>query len=344
MKSILIFSICIMLLLMFIFQCTNYSDNPFELSNGKVKNPEEDNLTSSIVGQVTDASTDNPIVGALVTAESGGESRTDTTDENGNYEIKVMGSGYYTVKASADGYIETYYNNGNEFYVEEGEKVENILVYLMKSANLQIVATYNSPNSWPYDMTFDGTNIWLVGREGDILYKIDPSTGNTKNSFSLSKRVWSSGGGLTYKDGYLWYTSGDDTTKIFQLSKLDGSVVSSISRDNFDCCGMAYDGTYFWLVDSSNNFLKKINNSGNTILSFSIYEYGTRGGCTFANGYLWRINDYNERIEKIDPENGRVLLFVSTPGSNPAGITFDGTNFWISDDALDKIFKVKIIE
>ncbi len=59
-----------------------------------------------ITGRVTDTS-GNPIEGALVTADGPAGHGTGTTDENGNYVISSgLGTGTYTVTASAPGYIE----------------------------------------------------------------------------------------------------------------------------------------------------------------------------------------------------------------------------------------------
>ncbi|MEM2911607.1 MAG: carboxypeptidase-like regulatory domain-containing protein [Candidatus Bathyarchaeia archaeon] len=78
-----------------------------ETSNVNIEIPVSPPPPSGIItGRVTDTR-GNPIEGALVTAEGPAGYGTGTTDENGNYVISSgLGTGTYTVTASAPGYID----------------------------------------------------------------------------------------------------------------------------------------------------------------------------------------------------------------------------------------------
>lgn len=65
--------------------------------------------------------------------------------------------------------------------------------------------------------------------------------------------------------------------------------------------GMAFDGTYLWIVDSTDDEVYKFDTSG---------TYQSISFDTNASG-----ND------------------------NPIGIVFDGTYFWITDDTDDEVYK-----
>jgi TolB protein len=64
-----------------------------------------DPIITSIVGQVTDQQTNEPLGGATITSEP--PTSTITTDASGNYKLEDIESGNYKIKAQKSGFVES---------------------------------------------------------------------------------------------------------------------------------------------------------------------------------------------------------------------------------------------
>jgi len=80
--------------------------------------------TGVIRGRVLRADTGAPLRGAYVVAAGGGlrDQRAVTADDRGNYEIRDLPSGRYTVKASKTGYVTTTYGQRTSTPIDLAER------------------------------------------------------------------------------------------------------------------------------------------------------------------------------------------------------------------------------
>lgn len=227
------------------------------------------------------------------------------------------------------------------------------------TAQLTIVQTYDAPDNWPGDMTYDGTYVYVTGIQTDKIYKINPANGaqsgiitpSTSMNFYLSFTQSSADGacGLVYANNYLWCTATNNYSYAYKFSR-GGTYQSYISRGFFHCMGMAWDGSNFWMTDLKNKYVKKISTTGQLLGNYNLSGRYPRG-CTYADGYLWIIErlalgSYDHKIVKRNPANMEVILTLDSPATSGSGITYDGTYFWISDTAnnIGKIHKVSLTE
>ena len=102
--------------------------------------------------------------------------------------------------------------------------------------------------------------------------------------------------------------------------------------------GLAFDGTYLWNADHSDDKIYKLDTSGNIIDSFDSPGAGP-SGLTFDGTYLWHADYLLNKIYKLDT-SGNIIDSFDSPGSNPIGLAFDGTYLWNADNSDDKIYKL----
>lgn len=104
--------------------------------------------------------------------------------------------------------------------------------------------------------------------------------------------------------------------------------------------GLAFDGTYLWNADPTDDKIYKLDTLGNIIDSFDSPGTGP-SGLTFDGTYLWHSDYLLNKIYKIDT-SGNIIDSFDSPGSNPIGLAFDGTYLWNADNGEDKIYKIDI--
>jgi hypothetical protein len=95
--------------------------------------------TGSINGTVIDASTQQPIAGARVTASSPSQSATTTTDAGGHYTFASLAPDTYTVSVPASGNYDAYTVNGITVQADQ-----NVTVTLSQATKLKVIGAVTS--------------------------------------------------------------------------------------------------------------------------------------------------------------------------------------------------------
>jgi len=222
------------------------------------------------------------------------------------------------------------YARGMMFYSKDGSAVE-AGIGMLGSGNNPPQALYMgfgiSPWSssagltvTPTDITFKNNKVWHAGNDG---------SGSGLDADMLDGKHWTDI--KNYVDD-----SGPAEGGWTQISI--GSVVSSFASPGPDSYGLAFDGTYLWVSDITNDRIYKITTSGSVVSSFAS-PGPSSAGLAFDGTYLW-VSDYsNDRIYKITT-SGSVVSSFASPGPNSYGLAFDGTYLWVSDITNDRIYKI----
>jgi hypothetical protein len=150
--------------------------------------------------------------------------------------------------------------------------------------------------------------------------------------------------GLTYDGSSLW-VSDIQTDLIYEISPVDGTVLSSFATTGNYIEGLAWDGTYLWAMDnggSSNpsDMVYKIDPAnGSVVYSFQAPNDWTHG-ITWDGEYLW-MNDFDDKtLDKVDPATGQILTQFNAPGDRSIGLTWDGEYLWCNDIGTDSLYRV----
>ena len=119
-------------------------------------------------------------------------------------------------------------------------------------------------------------------------------------------------------------------------------VVDSFDSPDRTPQGLAFDGTYLWNADYTNQKIYKLDTSGNIIGSFDSpgpYPYGL----AFDGTYLWNADStsLSAKIYKLDT-SGNIIDSFDSPRLAPEGLAFDGTYLWNADSTWlsAKIYKL----
>ena len=141
---------------------------------------DEEDVTGSIYGLVTDADNGEPIKSANVSLNPGGKSAVTGTD--GRYEFLDLEPGQYTVQIVRNGYE----SNTKRITVEVGKTASGDAVLSKASSKLKLSTnTLNFGNNWK-TLSFSISNIgttgsisWNVSTEGLDWITVSPVSGTT---------------------------------------------------------------------------------------------------------------------------------------------------------------------
>jgi sugar lactone lactonase YvrE len=209
----------------------------------------------------------------------------------------------------------------------------------------EVVKSFDLPAKYCTGITFDGKNIWVSDRKTDLLYCLDPSTGNVLRTLP-SPGYWPLA--LTWDGTSLWNSDlkgGTDVSEnydgiIYRIDPTNGNILQTLDAPSKSPVGLAWDGKYLWCIDDlSNEIIQFSPDDGTTINSFRSPSTNP-SGLVFDGTYLWVCDRDRDEIYMVSPQTGRVILITNTPGPYPAGLAFDGKNLWNIDYQDDKLYQL----
>jgi hypothetical protein len=98
--------------------------------------------------------------------------------------------------------------------------------------------------------------------------------------------------------------------------------------------GVAWDGTYLWIVAGSDSTpeIYQIDPADGAVQQSFPAPAGAHRGLVWDGSHLWYSSHATARIYRLDPsDNGNVVLEFDSPGTLPRGIAWDGTHLWHND-------------
>ncbi|HEV8486377.1 MAG TPA: hypothetical protein VGV87_22730 [Blastocatellia bacterium] len=158
------------------------------------------------------------------------------------------------------------------------------------------VSTFTSGFSSPFDILWDGENLWVADIGDDRLKRVDPANGAVLQSIpvgSSGPRVKSSPWELLFDGSNLWVSTNldDSVTVVRAVGDLRGRVLATLTGNGLNGPrGMAFDGERVLVVNAQDSSVS-----------------------------LFKVADFTPL--------GRISV---GPSSGPHGACSDGLNFWIT--------------
>ncbi|MBU1984898.1 carboxypeptidase regulatory-like domain-containing protein [bacterium] len=223
------------------------------LSSGRcvVYTTEGRSAFGTITGTVTDAATELPVVGAILTLD--GEAYSDTTDAQGTYSLSSVMIGTYTMRARAIGYNEGIVTN----LVIEQDSVQEVN-FAMLHPEIEVSVEHidiRLPND-PPEAFFEIINNGNGALDYEIHVAYAPQRGPDDwwtyldgfDATAATGDVMIQGCELA---GDYWWVTGTGTEGVPKLYRfdLDGNFVDALPQpagNEYGWMDMAFDGTYLY--------------------------------------------------------------------------------------------------
>lgn len=104
-----------------------------------------------------------------------------------------------------------------------------------------VVKTYETGLTYPWELAFDGANIWVSSNDEPYVVKLRASDGANLGTFVVGANT----GGIAYGAGSIWVSAGD---QVLRLNPDDGTIEQA-----FDVSGgsVLFDGIGIWVTSSN---------------------------------------------------------------------------------------------
>ncbi len=147
--------------------------------------------------------------------------------------------------------------------------------------------------------------------------------------------------GMAFDGNNVWVVNNSwDGNSISKIDTRTNAVVATTTLGT-NPYGAAFDGTYLWVGNFSDNNLSKIDVRTNAVVATVPVSYGPRF-LAFDGRYLWVTLDSSiGSVEKVDVISNQVVA-TTTVETYPTAITFDGSYVWVATFSSGNLNKVDI--
>jgi DNA-binding beta-propeller fold protein YncE len=197
----------------------------------------------------------------------------------------------------------------------------------------EIMATLQTANIVPLDITFSGDVLWVVDTQSRIL-ALNYNSGALIRELDFSEPV----SGIAYDGNDLWLAI-KNTNQVVQVNIVNGAQIRALNllRGNLGC--LDYAGDRLYVADKLSNTILVVNTSSGTIEK-SISQPGfSINGLVFDGSNLWTIDGSQNKIYRLD-ETGAAVNIYQPPSPSAAGLAFSLGFIWCGDQT-GKIYKLK---
>lgn len=202
-------------------------------------------------------------------------------------------------------------------YIRTVNKNDNNVCKLDPRTGAKVGADIGVVNA-PYNICFDGKNLWVAGEGG--ISKVDATAGTAVNIATVSGAVH-----ICFDGKNIWASSVTQS-KIYKINAVTNDVTSyNLSSPS----GLCFDGHNLWAAHSNN--ISKIDTADGTLLG--TYPVGNSpNGICFDGENIWTANIGDGTVTKIKAAGG-VKIGTYPAGEGAWQLTFDGYNIWVTGDA-----------
>lgn len=196
-----------------------------------------------------------------------------------------------------------------------------------------IISQIPAPGGNPDGLTWVDGYLWITSDTDYMLYKVDPADGAVVDQITPPGSGSGSLTGLTWDGEHLLCTLQAPPWRIYFIDTETGLAVDSIptpSASNNE--GLAWDGTYIWSTNYSNNVIYKLDpGTGDVLEYFQPYSPMGCTGLAFDGFNIYVSMQNTPMIYVLLPMVPQPVSYFMLSCETPQDIAWDGTYIWITE-------------
>ena len=173
----------------------------------------------------------------------------------------------------------------------------NETLYSLNKLSGAQVRALTSPLPATTGIAYDGQDLWVCSESIVDVYKINLLNGDIQKRLNLQKGSFTA---IEYGLGSIWLAD-YQSNKILRIDPETAEIISSFSNPGIRVDGLAFDGSDFWISDSSTLTIYQITTEGRVLRTFLSPGQSPRG-LAFDGHYLWNV-DGDRKIYQLRFQN-----------------------------------------
>ncbi len=173
----------------------------------------------------------------------------------------------------------------------------NETLYSLNRLSGAQVRALTSPLPATTGIAYDGQDLWVCSELSVDVYKINILNGEIQKRLNLQRGSFTA---IEYGLNSIWLADIQSNT-IIRVDPETAEVISSFPNPGVRVDGMAFDGSDFWISDSSILTIYQITTDGTVLRTFLSPGQSPRG-LAFDGYYLWNV-DGDQKIYQLRFQN-----------------------------------------
>ncbi|HSQ35683.1 MAG TPA: hypothetical protein VLQ89_06805 [Candidatus Binatia bacterium] len=197
----------------------------------------------------------------------------------------------------------------------------------------EILATLQTANIVPLDLTFSGDVLWVADAQGRIR-ALNYNSGALIRELDLAEPV----SGIAYDGTDLWLGI-RNTNRVIQVNVVNGAQIRVLNLLRGDIGCKAYAAERLYIADKQSKTILVVNPDSGSIEKTISQPGFSIDGLVLDDVNLWTVDAAQNKIFRLDG-SGAPLNVYEPPSRSAAGLAFAQGFIWCGDQA-GKIYKLK---
>jgi len=207
----------------------------------------------------------------------------------------------------------------------------------------------NSPGFSPNGLAFDGAHMWFACfyqdpnppyTEQAELQEYNVSDNALLRTIPIAITNNSLAVNVLFDGANVWFADIDTPGTLTKVQASTGAILGTFTLPNYSGFGMAFDGTYVWIVGVLNNtdVISKVLATTGAVTTYQLYSCGSPENVVFDGSNIW-ISCWNGYTVQELNSSGAALTTIAV-GNFPGGMAFDGTNIWVGNSVEGSLSRI----
>lgn len=197
--------------------------------------------------------------------------------------------------------------------------------------------SFQAPGTSLCGLTWDGSYLWHSDGTTDLIYRLDPLTGETLGRVDCAQVRTE----LVYEGGVLWQIAGQPK-RIVKIDPESGNRIDSMDLGIKveHICGLDVDDQRFWLSQKDTGDIEaRSKYTGEREVMYNVGE--PADGIVVLNDTIWYTSYSNRVLGAFDRTTKDIVAREQIAGK-PTGICWDGDLIWYCDYERNQINAVQV--
>jgi len=196
--------------------------------------------------------------------------------------------------------------------------------------------TLTTVDNDPFQVKFDGTDLWVANQASDSVTRIRPGDGKVLETWTGATQAT----GIVCAMGRVFVTGNNVPGSLYMIDPTQpvGAVTPLTSSLGNSPEGIAFDGSRIWTANTSGSV--SIVSLNPTTVTTVTTGFGTPTGILYDGGNIWVTNTSNSTLLKLNSD-GSIAQTINV-GDTPQFPVFDGTNIWVPNISSNSVTVVRV--
>jgi hypothetical protein len=200
------------------------------------------------------------------------------------------------------------------------------------------------------DIVADGTHIWVVSYDSNLVTELNAADGSWVRTLSGGNYGFNHPTGVAADRTHIWVANAGGNS-VTELNASDGTWVTTLSGGNYRFSGpydIAADATHIWVANNTGRSVTELNAADGSwvqTLSGGSYGFNYPTGIAVDRNRVWVTDNTGGAVTELNAADGSWVQTLSGGNysfNHPYGIAADRGHVWVANNAGQSVTELTV--